>query len=358
MKPIKARIKVQAPARICFFGDHQDYLGLPVIAGTINRHIQINGTPNSDSKYFIQLLDLDKEVIINLNDNFNSILTEDYFRSCMAVLKKEGAEFLQGYTMEISGDVPVNAGVSSSSALVVAWIRFLLQAQEATWNFTDKQIGEWAYKAEVLYFDQPGGLMDQFTIAQGGLIFIDTQSGETTNLTPKLGTLILAESGIPKQTLSVLQNARNYAQNAIEEVQSKHPEFDLKKAQEQDFKNYLSLVSKPFQPYWYAAIHNHLITQTAKQELITAEPNFNKIGTLMNAHQKILQDCIQNTPALMINQMEAALTAGASGAKIIGSGGGGCMVALTNESAKERVIKAFKDAGAADAYEVQLVSNK
>ena len=34
------------------------------------------------------------------------------------------------------------------------------------------------------------------------------------------------------------------------------------------------------------------------------------------------------------------------------------MVALTNESTKERVIKAFKDAGAADAYEVQLVSNK
>ena len=62
MKPIKARIKVQAPARICFFGDHQDYLGLPVIAGTINRYIQINAIPNSDSQFFIQLLDLDKEV--------------------------------------------------------------------------------------------------------------------------------------------------------------------------------------------------------------------------------------------------------------------------------------------------------
>tara|TARA_B100000767_G_C19778235_1_gene544090 strand:+ start:1549 stop:2625 length:1077 start_codon:yes stop_codon:yes gene_type:complete len=358
MNPIKATIKVQAPARICFFGDHQDYLGLPVIAGTINRYIQIKAKPNLKSKYFIQLIDLNKEITINLDYNFNSILTEDYFRSSMAVLRDEGAEFLQGFTVEISGDVPVNAGVSSSSALVVAWIRFLLQAQEATWNATDKQIGEWAYKAEVQYFDQPGGLMDQYTIAQGGLIYIDTQSGKTTNLTPKIGTLILAESGIPKKTLSILQNARNYAQNAIEEVQNKHPEFDLKKAQEQDFENYLPLVSKAFQPYWYAAIHNYLITQKSKQEMMTSDPNFEKIGFFMNAHQKILQECIQNTPNQMIKGMEAARKAGALGAKVIGSGGGGCMVALTNKHSKENVIKAFKKAGAVQAYQVQLVSNK
>ena len=122
MNPIKATIKVQAPARICFFGDHQDYLGLPVIAGTINRYIQIKAKPNLKSKYFIQLIDLNKEITINLDYNFNSILTEDYFRSSMAVLRDEGAEFLQGFTVEISGDVPVNAGVSSSSALVVALV--------------------------------------------------------------------------------------------------------------------------------------------------------------------------------------------------------------------------------------------
>ena len=28
---------VHSPARVCLFGDHQDYLGLPVIAGTIDR---------------------------------------------------------------------------------------------------------------------------------------------------------------------------------------------------------------------------------------------------------------------------------------------------------------------------------
>ena len=39
-------IKTKAPGRICFFGDHQDYLNLPVIAGTIDRFIEIKGERN------------------------------------------------------------------------------------------------------------------------------------------------------------------------------------------------------------------------------------------------------------------------------------------------------------------------
>ena len=48
-------IKVSAPARICFFGDHQDYLNLPVIARTINRYIQIEAEPSKENLFFIQL---------------------------------------------------------------------------------------------------------------------------------------------------------------------------------------------------------------------------------------------------------------------------------------------------------------
>ncbi|MDA7778064.1 GHMP kinase, partial [Flavobacteriaceae bacterium] len=59
----------------------------------------------------------------------------------------------------------------------------------------------------------------------------------------------------------------------------------------------------------------------------------------------------------MIEQMEAAKKAGALGTKIVGSGGGGCMLALTNKESKVQVIHAFKDAGAAQAYEVQLTSH-
>ena len=36
----------KVPARICLFGDHQDYLGLPVIACAIDKYIIVEGKPN------------------------------------------------------------------------------------------------------------------------------------------------------------------------------------------------------------------------------------------------------------------------------------------------------------------------
>ena len=350
-------ITSEASARICFFRDHQDYLNLPVIAGTIDRKIKIKATPNSTATYFLQLLDLDVTIIIDLNEKINLITESDYYRSSMAVLQKEGAQFTQGYDIEISGNIPLNAGVSSSSALVVAWLRFLLQAQKVSSPLSNKTLGELAYAAEVLYFKQPGGLMDQYTIAQGGLLYINTKTGRTSELPNTLGKLVVAESGIYKETLTVLQNARNFSQNALEVVLKKEPNFDIHTATVSSYNDYLQFVPEKYKDHWYAAIHNHLLTQEAKKALQTDKPNLKAIGTLMNEHQKILEERIQNTPTIMKIQMEAARSAGALGAKIIGSGGGGCMVAMVSDDTLQPVINAFLAKGAKSAYEVNLTKS-
>jgi galactokinase len=36
-------LTVKAPGRICLFGEHQDFLGLPVIAAVIDLHITVSG---------------------------------------------------------------------------------------------------------------------------------------------------------------------------------------------------------------------------------------------------------------------------------------------------------------------------
>ena len=350
-------ITSEASARICFFGDHQDYLNLPVIAGTIDRKIKIKATPNSTASFFLQLLDLEKTITIDLNNKNRLIFSGDYFRSSMQVLQNEGAQFMQGYDIEISGTIPLNAGISSSSALVVAWLRFLIQAQEVSSLVSNETLGLLAYRAEVLYFNQPGGLMDQYTIAQGGLLYIDTKTGSTTKLPATLGKLVVAESGIYKETLTVLQNARTYGQNALEVVLKKKPNFDIHKATVTSYNNYLQFVPEEYKNHWYAAIHNHLLTQAAKKALQTDKPNLKGIGTLMNAHQTILEERIQNTPISMKIQMDAARSAGALGAKIIGSGGGGCMVAMVTEDTLQPVINAFLATGTKAAYEVNLTKS-
>lgn len=347
-------IQIQVPARICFYGDHQDYLGLPVIAGTIDRYINVTAQPNSQRKFVLKLLDLEQEVCIALDDDLKNIQQGDFFRSAMVVLKNEGFSFEKGHTVEISGNIPVNAGLSSSSALLVAWIRFLVAIHDKSDEVSDFQIGRWAYEAEVLFFDSPGGLMDQYTIAQRGMLYIDTQSGESERLKESMGKLLVAESGLAKKTLEVLKNARVFAQNAVEAVKKAHPTFVLNASILDDYKKYKEFVPEKFQDHWYAAIHNYQITLEAKRELQKELPDLQKLGDLMNRHQKILQEQIQNTPSEMVEMMDAARNAGAIGAKTIGSGGGGCMVAMVDNENIEGVKQAFLRAGAKAVYEVEI----
>ena len=89
-------IKVQAPARICFFGDHQDYLNLPVIAGTINRFIHIEGELINEKSYSIHLVDIEEFRTIDLNNKIKKIQNGDYLLSVLEVLKKAGFFFNQG----------------------------------------------------------------------------------------------------------------------------------------------------------------------------------------------------------------------------------------------------------------------
>tara|TARA_A100001015_G_scaffold155617_1_gene172702 strand:- start:16723 stop:17781 length:1059 start_codon:yes stop_codon:yes gene_type:complete len=349
-------INVQAPARICFFGDHQDYLNLPVIAGTINRFIHIEAEPIKQKSYLIQLIDINQVKSIDLNKKYNKIDNGDYFLSVLEVLKRAGFSFTQGYKIKIFGDIPINAGISSSSALVVAWIRFLLQTQDQKKEINDVQIGKWAYEAESSFFNQPGGIMDQYTIAQRGLLYINTLTTQTERLNSDLGRLVIAESGLAKQTLSVLQNARSYGQSAITAVTKKVPKFDIHMANENDYEEYLHLVPDVYRDHWYATIFNHLLTQKARKMLKSGPLDTEQIGAWMNAHQKILQERIQNTPEIMQKQMQAACEAGALGTKIIGSGGGGCMVAMVTDNTKEKVIHAFLNKGAKASYEISLTT--
>lgn len=350
-------ISIKVPARICFFGDHQDYLDLPVIAGTIDRFITFNAVEKSGDSLQINLPDIDVSYVIPLSEPGIVIEKNDYFRSAMAVLKKNGIEVQKGFEVTVSGNIPVNAGLSSSSALVVGWIRFLLAAAEVSYKITDVQIGKWAYESEVLFFNQPGGLMDQYTIALGGLIYIDTQSGQCTPLNTDLGTLIVAESGLAKQTLTVLKNASVYAQKAIKAVVEQYPKFDIHLATVADYLKYRDSIPEKYQPYWYAAIHNYDLTRKAKAMLLERKTNPILLGQWMQEHQYILQHHIQNTPPEMIKMIDAAIAAGALGAKIIGSGGGGCIVAMATEKTKTAIIEAMLTAGAAAAYEVQLTTH-
>jgi len=349
-------ITIVAPGRICLFGDHQDYLGLPVIACAINREVQLSSKENRTQNFHIKMPDIRSERTIPITKTFETLEKEDHFASALRVVRRYGCVPDRGFDVLLKSTIPINAGVSSSSAIVVAWIHFLLNAFRANRPITNEFIAQLAYEAEVIEHNSPGGKMDQYTISLGNIVFLNTTEDLSFKIIgTELESLILGESGVPKKTLGLLADLRGKAQDAIAEVEQHLPDFCLEKVTPDTVDRYSSYISEELKPYFYAAIQNHSITQKALLEFGKEKLDHKAIGELMSAHHKVLKDILKITVPVIDKMINAALEAGAYGAKIVGSGGGGSIIALVPGDKKEAIIKAIRENGAIDAYEVSVV---
>lgn len=348
-------INILSPGRTCLFGDHQDYLGLPVIACAINKYISLNASENQTFFFKIQLPDINEERIIDIRDPFIILHKRDYFASSLRVLRRYGCIPNRGFDVTIKGDLPINAGVSSSSALIVAWIRFLLEAFDSTNIVTPELVARLAFEAEVLEHNEPGGIMDQYSISIGSVLFIDTSKKASHHIIKNnFDGLIVGESGIKKETIGTLGDRKENALKAIEYVKLNNPDFDIQSALLEEYTYYEKCIPQQLRSYFFAALKNHSITLKALKEFKKENLDLKYLGELMNEHHLVLKDILKITVPLIDNMVLKAIEAGAYGVKIVGSGGGGSIVALSPLERRQNVIDALYDAGAKAAYSVNV----
>ena len=65
-------MEVSSTGRICLFGEHQDYLGLPVIAMAMNLRLKIQGQKRNDKKIIIHLPDIRKSESFIIDGSINT----------------------------------------------------------------------------------------------------------------------------------------------------------------------------------------------------------------------------------------------------------------------------------------------
>tara|TARA_R110002073_G_scaffold14554_1_gene59301 strand:- start:76243 stop:77325 length:1083 start_codon:yes stop_codon:yes gene_type:complete len=351
------QLTITAPGRICLFGDHQDYLGLPVIACAINRYVEIKAIPNESEMFHLDLPDLNTSRSFHMLENFDTLENEDHIAAVFRVVKRYGCIPNIGYDLTIQGEIPINAGLSSSSAVVVCWTRFLLNTFGCNEEITDDLIARIAYEAEVIEHNSPGGRMDQYSIALGDIIFLETDdAAKYQKIGTQLDGLVIGESGIPKNTVGLLGELRGKALLAIEIVQKEIPDFDLHSAVLSDVEKYSYLLSEELAAFFYAAIKNHMITQEASKAFNETLLDYPRIGRLMNEHHTVLKEVLKITPPKIDAMINAALEAGAYGAKIVGSGGGGSICAIAPKEKQQDIIDRIAAVGK-DAYAVKVTSS-
>ncbi|MDB5240167.1 MAG: kinase [Spirosoma sp.] len=339
-------VLVSTPGRICLFGEHQDYLGLPVIAAAISRRMSLTAVPRADGQMVIQLPDVGQTESFSLTSPLAYIAKRDYFRSAVNILRwDEGATFSTGFDVTVKGNIPINAGTSSSSALVVSWVNLLLQLADKPLIRTSEAIADLAYRAEVLEFGEPGGMMDHYATAVGDVIYLESQPAICVrHLRPTLGTFVLGDSREPKDTLGILRHVKFGMLEALAKIRSYNPAFDLHTAPLASAADYRHLLTADEQSLLYSNLSDRDILREALTVLNAPIIDDAALGDLLNKHQDNLRDAKRISTPKIDRMLTAARQAGALGGKINGSGGGGCMFAYAPQQA-EAVAEAIEQQG-------------
>jgi len=339
------KLHVSTPGRICLFGEHQDYLNLPVIPCAISLRISIEGVRREDSFVVIDLPDIKSKEQFRLEESKLYTQERDYYRSAINVLEGNGFRFSKGFDCVVRSAIPINAGTSSSSALMVTWINFLAQMSDQCRRLSPREIAFYAHVAEVIEFKEPGGMMDQYATAFGGVSVIDFfPKLRIHQVQADFKSFVLGNSGQRKDTRSVLSRVKNRVLDIVKVLSAKDKNFSLQDLSIDSIDGFKGQLNEEQQSLLVGTIRNRDITSEAKKLLRQTPLDHRRIGSLLTEHQNILRDVLKISTPKIDRMIDAALDAGACGAKINGSGGGGCMFAYVPEHST-RVAAAIEKAG-------------
>lgn len=344
-------LTVSAPGRICLFGEHQDYLGLPVIAAAISLRIRAATLGPNDGRFSVHLPDVDGHEVLDPRADLRYTHSRDYLRSSLNVLRRHGAAWHEGAKVRISGEIPIGAGVSSSSALTIMWLLYLCQSSEPPVDVSADDLARLGYAAEVTEFGEPGGMMDHYCAALGGLILIDTRPPfAARRLSAPLDGFVLGDSREPKATVETLGRVRAEVSAGVSELRRSLPTFDLAETSLEEAEPYLRRIETRLAKRVRANLVNRDLTREALRRLEDGDGE--AVGPLLVEHHAQLRDGLELSTPKIERMLEASLAAGALGGKINGSGGGGCMFAYAPGRAPE-VAEAIRRVGG-EAHVVRI----
>src|SRR2546423_11093679 len=155
---------VRAPGRVNLIGEHIDYCGLPVLPMALRRSVRLAFQPRADCE--TRLVNRDPRFAPSafaVTERIAAAPAGDWGNYARAAAQAVAQRFpdLRGVDALVESDLPIAAGLSSSSALVVAMALALLHANRMT--AAPLELMELLGRGE-RYVGTAGGGMDQAII--------------------------------------------------------------------------------------------------------------------------------------------------------------------------------------------------
>ena len=111
-------IKIEAPGRINLIGEHIDYNGGYVLPGCINKRIKVSIFKHNKKYNSVHSKTLNEKFNFFIDEiNKSSIHWHNYILGTVDYFLKKGFK-ISPFNLEISSNLPIGAGISSSSAQI------------------------------------------------------------------------------------------------------------------------------------------------------------------------------------------------------------------------------------------------
>lgn len=313
-----------APAKVILFGEHAVNRGAPALAVSIELRATctLRQAPRDDGIHLVgggqavsfaraAALELGRTIDAHLAagryDAVQEIAAANFFAPHQYALAALGEE-LPTFAANFESSIPPSAGLGSGGAAFVALAASVLHLLRR--EASPREIAVLARRGDVVaHGGIASGLDTQTSIYGGAIRYTAEHEGEPIAYADGL-RLVIGNTHIFAATSAVNGRVRRW------------------------------LAAAPVRNHYFQEIG--LLARQAEAALHGGE--WAELGHLMNLNQLILERIGVSCPELeRLN--DAALAAGAFGAKLSGSGGGGIMVALVAADAEDPVARAITDAG-------------
>jgi D-glycero-alpha-D-manno-heptose-7-phosphate kinase len=304
----------RTPFRVSLVGGGSDfreyYRDRPgaVVAMAINKYMYV--TVNKRFDETIRVSYTKTEIVDTLDE-----LQHDLIREAMRMVGVIG-----GIEVTTIADIPAGIGLGSSSTLTVGVLNAL--HAYASRHVSAEELAQKACEVEIEILKKPIGKQDQYLAAYGGFQHVRFQPDETVQVNPiifsngtrrkLIGELMLFYTGMERASASVLQEAK-------------------------------------------ARINSNGHTKASLDELVRLSDclrqmlyrnEVSELGQLLDRSWTLKKDMGSKvTNNILDRYYEIARSVGAEGGKILGAGGGGCLLLSVKEDKQAAVRTAMLETG-------------
>jgi mevalonate kinase len=306
--------KSSASGKIILFGEHAVVYGRPALAVPVTQvHAEADVSNSARAGIWIDAPDINlrAELITLPSDHpIASVIHNFLFLSRVSPFPN--------LEIKITSTIPVASGLGSGAAVTVALTRSL--AAQLNYSMADEEVNAFAYEIEKLHHGTPSGIDNTVVTYAKPVYFVKGQPMEIFKVGQPF-TIVIADTGISAPTKESVSDVRRLWLN--------------------DKSRWETVFDKIGE-----------VSFTARRAIEAGKPEL--LGELMNENHALLRRLTVSSPELD-QLVEAALNAGAGGAKLSGGGRGGNLIALAQPEIAESVSSSLKKAGAKNTIITQVL---